>query len=65
LWTELVGADESAQKKEIDRLLLSSLRFWEVEHDLIEERVEQIGSRAGDGITDFGVPPAERMAAHR
>jgi hypothetical protein len=33
--------DESAQDEEIDRLLLSSLRYWEVEHDLIEERLEQ------------------------
>jgi len=41
-------ADESAQDEEIDRLLLSSLRYWEVEHDLIEERIEQIGSRAGE-----------------
>jgi len=30
--------NESAQAEEIDRLLLSSLRFWEVERDLIEER---------------------------
>jgi hypothetical protein len=31
--------DESAQAEEIDRLLLSSLKFWEVERDLIEERM--------------------------
>ena len=31
--------DESVQEEEIDRLLLSSLRYWEVERDLIEERV--------------------------
>jgi hypothetical protein len=31
--------DESAQAEEIDRLLLSSLRYWEVERDLIEERM--------------------------
>jgi hypothetical protein len=35
--------DESAQAEEIDRLLLSSLRFWEVERDLIEERLEAKG----------------------
>jgi hypothetical protein len=35
--------NESAQAEEIDRLLLSSLRFWEVERDLIEERVAAIG----------------------
>jgi hypothetical protein len=55
LWTETVDAGESTQEEEIDRLLLSSLRFWEVEHDLIEERVEQIGSRAGGGVADFGI----------
>ena len=27
-----------------DRLLLSALRYWEVEHDLIEERVAAIRS---------------------
>ena len=47
LWRETGDADESAQDEEIDRLLLSSLRYWELEHDLIEERVEQIGSRTG------------------
>ena len=35
--------DEFAQAEEIDRLLLSSLRFWEVERDLIEERVTTTG----------------------
>jgi hypothetical protein len=34
---------ECAQAEEIDRLLLSSLRFWEVEHDLIEERRAAMG----------------------
>jgi hypothetical protein len=37
-----VDADEPAQADEIDMLLLSSLRLWEVEHDLIEERVAQL-----------------------
>jgi hypothetical protein len=35
--------NESAQAEEIDRLLLSSLRYWEVEHDLIEERMTALG----------------------
>jgi len=35
--------DESALTEETDRLLLSSLRYWEVERDLIEERVAAIG----------------------
>ncbi len=34
---------EFAQAEETDRLLLSSLRYWEVERDLIEERVAAIG----------------------
>ena len=36
---ERMDGNESVQVAEIDRLLLSSLRFWEVERDLIEERV--------------------------
>jgi hypothetical protein len=35
---EIMNEDESAEADEIDRLLLSSLRYWEVERDLIEER---------------------------
>jgi hypothetical protein len=31
--------DEFAQTEGIDRLVLSSLRFWEVERDLINERM--------------------------
>ena len=36
---ETIDDDESAEAEEIDRLLLSSLRLWEVERDLIEERM--------------------------
>jgi len=39
---ETMDDNESAQAEEIDRLLLSSLRFWEVERDLIEERMAAI-----------------------
>ena len=39
LWREPMGDDESAEGEDIDRLLLSSLKFWEVERDLIEERM--------------------------
>jgi hypothetical protein len=42
-WPETVDADEPDQAEEIDSLLLSSLKFWEVEHDLIEERMEHLG----------------------
>jgi len=40
---ETMDDNESAQAEEIDRLLLSSLRFWEVERDLIEERMAARG----------------------
>jgi hypothetical protein len=40
---ETMDDNESAQAEEIDRLLLSSLRYWEVERDLIEERVAAMG----------------------
>jgi hypothetical protein len=35
--------DESTQLEPAHSLLLSSLRFWEVERDLIEERISAIG----------------------
>ena len=40
---QVVPADESTESEEIDRLLLSSLRYWEVERDLIEERLAAKG----------------------
>jgi hypothetical protein len=36
---EPIDDNGSAEADQIDRLLLSSLRFWEVERDLIEERM--------------------------
>ena len=36
---DMMDDDESVQSEEIDRLVLSSLRFWEVERDLIDERM--------------------------
>jgi len=39
---ERMDDNESSQAEEIDRLLLSSLRFWTVERDLIEERMAAI-----------------------
>jgi len=36
--------DESAEFEETDRLLLSALRYWEVQHDLIEKRIAAIRS---------------------
>ena len=40
---ETMDENESAQAEEIDRLLLSSLRYWAVERDLIEERMAARG----------------------
>jgi hypothetical protein len=36
---DIPNGEESADTEDIDRLLLSSLRLWEVERDLIEERI--------------------------
>ena len=41
---ERIDYDESAEFEETDRLLLSALRYWEVQHDLIEERIAAIKS---------------------
>jgi hypothetical protein len=40
---EIIDDAESAGAEETDRLLVSSLRFWEVERDLIEERLAARG----------------------
>jgi hypothetical protein len=41
---EKLEYDESAEFEETDRLLLSALRYWEVQRDLIEERIVAIRS---------------------
>ena len=41
---ERIEYDESAEFEQTDRLLLSALRYWEVQHDLIEERIAAIRS---------------------
>lgn len=41
-WPETVDSDGSRQPEENDRLLLSALKYWEAERDLIEERVAQV-----------------------
>jgi hypothetical protein len=41
---ERMDYDESAEFEETDRLLLSALRYWEVQRDLIEERIAAIRS---------------------
>ena len=40
---KIMNGDESAEAEETDNLLLSSLRYWEVERDLIEERLAARG----------------------
>jgi hypothetical protein len=35
---EVLNGDKSAEAEPIDRLLFSSLRLWEVEREIIEER---------------------------
>jgi hypothetical protein len=34
--------DEPDETEETDKLLLSSLKYWEVTRDLIEERIEAL-----------------------
>ena len=41
---ERIDYDESAGFEEADRLLLSALRYWEVQRDLIEERIPAVRS---------------------
>ena len=41
---ERIDDDESAGFEETDRLFLSALRYWEVQRDLIEERIPAIRS---------------------
>jgi hypothetical protein len=39
----ITNDDETSQVESAHNLLLSSLRYWEVERDLIEERVGALG----------------------
>jgi hypothetical protein len=38
------GADQALHASQPDRLLLSALKYWEVERDLIEERLASMRS---------------------
>ena len=42
--------DEAAEVEARERLLLSALKFWEVERDLIDERMDAIGVRQSDPV---------------
>ena len=39
-----LGPDEALNREQPDRLVLSALNYWEVERDLIEERLATIRS---------------------
>jgi len=45
---EVSNGDESAEAEQIDRLLTSSLRLWEVEREIIEERRDARKSTSKD-----------------
>ena len=42
-WPERLNTTQSAEAEKIDSLLLSALKAWEVDRDLIEERMAAIG----------------------
>ena len=42
-WPERLDADQTTEAEKIDSLLLSALTAWEVDRDLIEERMAAIG----------------------
>ena len=42
---EVLNGDESTEAEPIDRLLSSSLRLWEVEREIIEERQDARNSK--------------------
>ena len=46
--------DEAAEVEAPERLLLSALKFWEVERDLIDERMDAIGVRLSDPCAGAG-----------
>lgn len=39
-----VAPEEAMKRDQPDRLLLSALKYWEVERDLIEERLDSVRS---------------------
>jgi len=43
-----MNGDHSAEAEQIDRLLYSSLRLWEVEREIIEERRDARKSKSKD-----------------
>ena len=41
---KVIPADDALHRTQPDRLLLSALKYWEVERDLIEERLASMRS---------------------
>ena len=46
---QTMNGHEPGEAEEIDKLLLSSLKYWEVTRDLIEERMGALRRRASSG----------------
>jgi hypothetical protein len=42
LWSKKTNNNQALAAEEVDRLLASALRYWEVKRDLIEERIAAI-----------------------
>jgi len=49
-----IDHDEAAEVEAPDRLLLSALKFWEVERDLIDERMGAVGVRQSNPCAGAG-----------
>jgi hypothetical protein len=47
-WGPEVLSEKSAEAEQIDRLLSSALRLWEVEREIIEERKDARNSKSKD-----------------
>ena len=52
---EILNGDEFGEAEQIDRLLSSSLRLWEVEREVIEEREEARKSKLKDNESEGGL----------
>jgi hypothetical protein len=46
LWSKKTNNNHALHTEEVDRLLVSALRYWEVKRDLIEERIAAIRGAA-------------------
>ena len=53
--SKTVNGDQSAEAEQIDKLLFSSLKLWEVERELIEERKAARKSKLEDKKSEGGL----------